>query len=328
MAFLLRFFHSQLFIKLPYPETDFGGQTVVVTGANTGLGLEAARHFTRLNATTVILGVRNAEKGEAARAAIEATTGKKGVVEVWPLDLSSYESVKQFAARAQGLGRLDAVVENAGIAANVFRLAEGDEATITVNVTSTFLLALLLLPKLRQTAAQYDVLPRLTIVSSEVHAIAAFAERKHPDLFAALSDPARTDMDDRYNVSKLLEVLAVRELAGALAASPRGGRTVVLDTVNPGLCHSELGRDAAGARGMIFTVMKALLARSTEVGSRTLISAASAGWEGHGQYFSDCKVAAPSPYVLSPEGQDMQRRVWVELGEKLERIQPGILGNI
>lgn len=57
-----------------------------------GLGLEAARHFTRLNAERVILGVRNLEKGEAAKNSIEESTNRKGAVEVWQLDLTSYES--------------------------------------------------------------------------------------------------------------------------------------------------------------------------------------------------------------------------------------------
>jgi retinol dehydrogenase-12 len=82
------FIYHQLLTRLPYPETDFSGKTVIVTGANIGLGLEAARHFSRLNAKRVILAVRSASKGEAAKQDIEAST-KKNNVEVWELDLSS-----------------------------------------------------------------------------------------------------------------------------------------------------------------------------------------------------------------------------------------------
>lgn len=96
-----------------------------------GLGLEAARHFTRLDAEKVILAVRNLEKGEAAKRSIEETTNRKNVVEVWQLDLASYESVKQFAKKANELRRLDAVVENAGIATGTFRVSEDNESTIT-----------------------------------------------------------------------------------------------------------------------------------------------------------------------------------------------------
>lgn len=81
----------------------------------TGLGKEAVRHYVRLNAGKVILACRSVEKGEAAKRDIEATTKRSGVVEVWSLDLGSYESVKQFAQRANLLQRLDIVLENAGV---------------------------------------------------------------------------------------------------------------------------------------------------------------------------------------------------------------------
>jgi len=55
------------------------------------------------------------EKGEAAKHDIERSTGRTGVVEVWKLDLQDYDSVKAFAKRAEGLKRLDIVIENAGI---------------------------------------------------------------------------------------------------------------------------------------------------------------------------------------------------------------------
>ena len=103
----------------------------MVTGANIGLGLEAARHFTRLNAEKVILAVRNLEKGNEAKKSIEESTHRTGVVDVWELDLSIYQSVEQFAAKAQNLERLDVLVENAGINAMTFDLAEGQERTIT-----------------------------------------------------------------------------------------------------------------------------------------------------------------------------------------------------
>ena len=127
----VRAFIKDQYTKLPYPTIKHSGQTIIVTGANVGLGLEAARHLTRLDAEKVILGVRNLEKGEAAKRSIEESTSRKGVVEVWQLDLSSYESVKQFVKKAEGLKRLDAVIENAGIATDVFTVSEDNESTIT-----------------------------------------------------------------------------------------------------------------------------------------------------------------------------------------------------
>lgn len=197
MAFLLAFIYKQLFVTPPYPEYAFTGQTVIVTGSNVGLGMEAARHLVRLNAEKVILAVRSVEKGEKAKASIEESTGRLGVAEVWSLDLASYESVKAFVKKAEGLKRLDAVVENAGIATREYNQAEDNEATITTNVVSTFLLALMILPKLRETATKYNVTPRLTIVSSEVHAFTTIPERSSPNIFDKLNEKDTANMVDR-----------------------------------------------------------------------------------------------------------------------------------
>ncbi len=78
----------------------------------------------------------------------------------------------------------------------------------------------------------------------------------------------------------------------------------------------------------MLTVAKALIARSTEVGSRTLVHSAAAGPESHGHYMSECKVKEPSKFVRSKEGAVTQQRVHDELMEILENIQPGITSNI
>lgn len=148
-----------------------------------------------------------------------------------------YKSVKAFASRTSKLPRIDVVLENAGIAAPSFRRAEGHEITVTVNVVSTFLLALLLLPKLKSTAIEYQTHPRLTIVSSEVYSFTKLKERYEPDLFKALDNEAKADMPSRYPLSKLLEVLTVRHIA-----PKRAGLGIVLNYLNPGLCHSSLSR--------------------------------------------------------------------------------------
>jgi NAD(P)-dependent dehydrogenase (short-subunit alcohol dehydrogenase family) len=109
------------------------------------------------------------QKGKVAKLDIEATTHTKGVVEAWKVDLESYSSVKEFCQRAGKLERLDAVVENAGVAIPVWKEAEGMESTITVDVISTFLMALLLLPKLRESVVRFETLPHLTIVASDAH---------------------------------------------------------------------------------------------------------------------------------------------------------------
>lgn len=158
------------FRTLPIPSEDYAGKTVIVTGANSGLGLEAARHFVRLGAARVILGCRSVEKGDAARLDIETSTGRRGIVQVWAVDLTSFGSVKEFCRRAEALERLDVLVLNAGVAVSDFVAADGGyETQIAVNVISTYLMATMLLPKLRETATRFKIKPHVVVVSSDGH---------------------------------------------------------------------------------------------------------------------------------------------------------------
>ena len=111
------------------PTSDCSGKTIIVTGANTGLGKEAARHYVRLGAEKLIIACRSLEKGEAAKRDIEGTTKRSGVIDVWLLDLGSYESVKAFAEKAKTLKRLDSIVENAGISTDKYQSLGGNEST-------------------------------------------------------------------------------------------------------------------------------------------------------------------------------------------------------
>lgn len=143
------------------------GKTYIVTGANVGLGLEASRHLVKAGAAKVIMTARNLEAGEAARADVESTTGIKGVAEVWNLDLSKFASVTAFAEKAKGLERIDAIVQNAAVAIPPDNsLVEGHLPTLTVNVISTTLLAILLLPKLTADAAKFGYTPSISCVTS------------------------------------------------------------------------------------------------------------------------------------------------------------------
>ena len=200
MDFISSFVHSQFFVTPTLPSTSLTGQTYIVTGASAGLGLEAARHLVGLNAARVILAVRNPDRGAAAQRSIEQSTGQTGVAEVWSLDLASYESVKQFAARVVSeLERVDGVLENAAVLlASGFRKAEGMEESVTVNVVSTFLLALLLLPKMRETAMRFNITPRLTIVSSEMHFVASIKNHLDGNVFVSLNDESKANMSQRY----------------------------------------------------------------------------------------------------------------------------------
>ena len=125
-------------------------------------------------------------------------------------------------------------------------------------------------------------------------------------------------MGDRYNVSKMLEVLVCREIA---SHHPNSQMKVTLNFVNPGWCHSELMRELSNP---MITVIKKLFCRTTEVGSRNLVHAGVAGPETHGKYVSDCQVRPCAPLVEGPEGPEMQRRVWEELVVVLSAIEPGV----
>ena len=283
--FLPRFLYWQLFVTPSLPKEDFTGQTIIVTGGNNGLGLEAARHFANMNANKVIIACRTPSKGEVAKESIERSSGRKGVVEVFNLDLSSYASVKAFVEQCQSLDRVDALVENAGISVDSFELAEDNESTITTNVISTFLLALMMLPKLRKTATEYSIKPRLTIVSSEVHFLHEMKkERQQPRILEYTKDEAQAEMGfPRYSLSKLMEILYCRQLAPKI--NDNGKPLVILNFVNPGWCWSGLV-----PKGFAVNVLMTLLARKTEIGGRTLVCAAAAGRESHGQFMTNGAV--------------------------------------
>ena len=322
------FLYSQLVKRLPYPTGSFVGKTIVITGSNVGLGKEAARHYVRLGASRMILAVRSLDKGHAAKQDIEATTNcAKNVISVWQVDMGSYASVKQFASRVNTeLDRVDIFIANAGVARFKYSTTEDNESQITINVVSTFLLAALVMPKLKATAARYHTRPTLTITSSEVHGHTTFPQKSAPDgqIFATINDKATAEKhwDDMYPISKLLEVYGVRFIADK---HPASAFPVTVNCVNPGLCHSELSRDDPTFK---FTLIKLVLARSTEVGSRTVFHAGAQGADSHGQYLSDCQITAPATVVTDQEGQKAQDRVMAELVKKLDAIQPGVWNNI
>lgn len=316
------FLYSQFCVRPPYPEQSFAEQTILITGANVGLGFEAARHVVRLGASRVILAVRNVPAGEEAKQQIETSTGRSGVCEVWEVDLASNQSVLAFGDRIAQLPRLDAALLNAGVATLNYVKAEGLERSITVNVVNTLLMSLLVLPILKQTAKKVPASqPRLSFVVSEVHAWVSLPEWKADHILETLSDESKAKMNERYRLSKLLEVLVVQELAGRVR-----GSEVIINMINPGLCHSSLGREAGGAA----QVIRLLLARTTEIGSRTLVAGISAGLESHGAYMTDGHVenTALSPWVRSDEGRQARIKLWKEAEAILERVRPGISQNI
>lgn len=329
-AAIRTFLYSQLFVTPLYPADSFAGKTVIVTGSNVGLGFEAARHFYRLNAAKLILAVRTVSKGQAAKEDILRSVKARGdanAIEVWPLDQTSSQSTLEFSERVQKeLLRVDAAVLNAGINTKDFRLAEGYEQVTQVNVLNTFLLALSLLPKLRDTKAEFpNATPHLTIVSSEAHRVSKFDEIKAANLYEKLNDELSYDQQPRYQVTKLLEVLLTREIVARLKSDSNFiAHPITINLVNPGLCFSSIARDGVKPPFMVRLAYK-MLARTTEVGSRCLVLAAAAPDSSHGEFQSDGKNQDVEAWIYTSWGEKAQKKVWEQTAVILEERKPGIL---
>ncbi|KAL1613675.1 putative secondary metabolism biosynthetic enzyme [Diplodia seriata] len=329
MGFATTILHSQFFVTPPLPSSDFTGQTAIVTGATSGLGFEAAKHLLRLGASRVILAVRNVAKGEqAAKELAPAKAAPSSTVEVWQLDLGSFSSVKDFGARVATLDRLDAVVQNAGIMTSQFALVEGCESQIAVNVISPVLLGYLVLPKLQESAAKHGVKGRLAFVGSDLQFIAPLKEKSVPgSLLDALNSEKTASMGDRYGVSKLLLLWAVRDMAQRFPFSS-GQSDVVIACLTPGLCKSNLVRDdESWIAGVIRRMLIGIVARSTEVGSRCLVNAVKPelGEECHGAFLMDCKPCADlTGNSEKPEMKEARSKFLDELSTRLKGISPGI----
>ncbi|KAF4467705.1 enoyl- hydratase isomerase [Fusarium albosuccineum] len=323
MAFVWRLVRGR-FTTVPYPEENCSGRTVIITGANSGLGREASRHFARLGAAKIIIGCRNLDKGEEAKKDIEETTVKKGVVEVWQLDLASFDSVREFGARVDKLERVDILIDNASFLTFKRQLLEGHESMLTVNVISTYLLTVLVLPSLRRTASKFNITPHIVVVSSDAAFLSPLPERKEDNIFKALD--AKSDVMERYNITKLLQVMLMSQLAQAVDASGKGH--IILNALHPGLCGTHLFDGVPFPFNLIFQLALAVLSRSAEMGSRTLVAAALAGEETHGGFMSDAKVHPVPKIMQGEEGEKLSKRVWEELLEILEGIEVGVTKNI
>ncbi|PQE07467.1 short-chain dehydrogenase protein [Rutstroemia sp. NJR-2017a BBW] len=242
MSLPVRLLNSRFLVTVPKPRTSFKEKTVIITGGNTGLGFEAAKQYLSLNASKVILACRSLEKATAAKISLEGSSHcAPDVIETWEVDLSSYHSVIRFCEKARQLSRIDVLLLNAGIMTTEFRMAEDNESTLTVNFVSTFLMGFLLMPKLKETADRFGTTPHMTAVSSDLHLIASFAKRKSDDIFGAMNRKEKARMADRYNTSKLMLFLIVRQFVLLRGAD----FPVVLNTVNPGF-STEAGRESHG----------------------------------------------------------------------------------
>ena len=117
------FLHTQLVLRIPKPTASFASKTVIITGASSGLGQEAAKHIIRLGASKLILACRNTAKGNETKHEIESALHcNKDILQLWPVNMESANSIRQFIERANNLPRLDVVINNAGLAAHEFQV--------------------------------------------------------------------------------------------------------------------------------------------------------------------------------------------------------------
>ncbi|KAG1870212.1 short-chain dehydrogenase [Suillus subalutaceus] len=315
--------------KLPISTADVSDQSLVVVGANVGLGNEAAVHLAQLKPKSLLITSRDEVKCERSKADVEIRSGMTGI-ESWPLELCSFDSVRSFVDHFEAKGCIaNVLIANAGISTMKYtKTPDGYETTFQVNYLSTALLSLLMLPHLVK-AGTPEHASRLVIVSSECHYLANRLKGadKWPSIIETINDEAyctRSVMMNRYFLSKLLEVMFIRELSFRLPTPT----LVAVSAVNPGSCHSRLTREVESNPLFKFAVRiyKGLVARTTEMGSRTLVHAAiePGERERHGHYLSSCEVTEESDYTLSAEGREVSKRLWHETLEILGDIDPRI----
>lgn len=228
---------------------SFAGRTVIVTGANSGLGLVTARELARVGAKT-ILAVRNVAKGETAAA------GMTGDVEVRKLDLQDLTSVGEFAG---GVDSVDVLINNAGIMAVPYALTvDGFESQIGTNHLGHFALTNLLLPKITD---------RVVTVSSQLHLLGYISLKdlnwKSRPYFAW---PA-------YAQSKLANLLFTSELQRRLNAA---GSRLKAHAAHPGYSATNLQGNTGSRFGTrIWDAGNKLLATDADFGARQTLYAAS-----------------------------------------------------
>ncbi|KIH93589.1 short chain dehydrogenase/reductase family oxidoreductase [Sporothrix brasiliensis 5110] len=313
-------------LPMPPVPADITLQTFVVTGANTGLGFQCAQHLLSMGAARVILGVRSVQKGEAALAAMRQETGRHDAGEVWELDLQSLNSVESFGRRLDTLDRLDALIANAGVVMTSRQIVQGIELSLLVNVVSTMLLAFRTLPKLLESARNLKTTPHLVIVSSNSALESSMKDAMSTacgDVFDKFSEEKEFGTFTQYPKTKLLQIYAMRQLASLLPIATTG---VVINAVSPGLCYTDLDRNASRPARLVLAAMRMLLARTAEEGSRTLLHAALAGPDSHGAYCSECRVKNDDvpAWITNSSGKITQERVWEDLLKRLDSMGHGV----
>lgn len=273
----------------PPPTTlSFTGQTAVVTGSNVGIGLEACRQILDRGLTHLVMGVRSVDKGNAAAAALRAShTGAQ--IEVWSLDMASYDSIRSFAQRCSTLRELRSVILNAAAFNSSFKSAgTGHEEMFQVNYLSTALLSALIVPILKSKNGDTGQPGRLTIIGSSASLSSEFKHRNANPLISSFDDPSTFGSAmERYSTTKMCVLVLVHKLAQSVPAE-----RVTINTVDPGLVGgSSLHRSFEGFAAWAFGTVKNLASRTLEQGAWTYLDAVAVrGEDTHGGFVVDWEL--------------------------------------
>lgn len=181
--------------------------------------------------------MRSPEKGEAAAAKLRLPF-PKAVIEVWQLDMCSYDSIQAFARRVEShLSRIDIVILNAGLFGLSFKIVKstGHEETIQVNYLSTAFLAILLLPILKAKGPPGGQPAHLTIVSAALTLAAKFPNRGANPLLPSFDDPKTFDRQEHYHSSKLMMHMFLWKLVDIVSAND-----VIVNLADPAVSNSSL----------------------------------------------------------------------------------------
>jgi len=278
---------------------QLSGKTVVITGANTGIGYETAKDLSKRGAN-VIMACRNMEKAKEAKAKI-LTEVPEAKLELRELDLSSLESVRKFAKEINDtVLKLDILINNAGVMlCPKSTTTDGFETHLGVNHIGHFLLTNLLLDLVKKSAPS-----RIVILSSSGHKAGVME----------WDDLMRDKVYSPWHVyfqSKLANVLHMQSLCKRLE-----GTGVTCNSVHPGIVKTELGRHMLNSDSWFSRLKYAivwpflsLIFKTPVHGAQTSIYCAIAPEldEVSGLYFSDC-----APEELLPKATNMEdaERLW------------------
>ena len=277
---------------------DFKGQTIIITGANSGIGFETARQVLAQGASKVILAVRSLTKGDEAKTQLirdpqiqEANPHAK--ILVIQLDLDNYGSVIGFAEDVKKtVNELDTLLLNGGVSImNYQTSASGHERVMQVNYHSNVVLSLELLPLLISTATKKGKPSRLTLVGSSImttHTLDKKPLEENESIAEHFDDKQKYNGLQRYGDSKLLVCAWSMVLAQHVSPSK-----VIINNVCPGLVATGFDVNLPfWLKPPMWAIRKLMAKPVTQAGKDLIYAAAMAGEESHGKFVFEYAVKA------------------------------------